>query len=86
MGKVMRRLGEDERRRGLPTENYGNKEQKEWLDNTVTEPDPRPCTAENKEEEHQNISLCCSRNNIQYQNRSLSLSFMSYLRKYTIWR
>ena len=38
--------------RGLPIENYGKKEQKEWLDKTVTVPDPRPCTAGNKEEEH----------------------------------
>ena len=33
-----------------PIENYGKKEQKEWLDNTL--PDPHPCTAGNKEEEH----------------------------------
>ena len=47
----MRRSGEDERwRRGRPIENYGKKEQKEWLDNTL--PDPHPCTAGNKEEEH----------------------------------
>ena len=32
-----------------PIENYGKKEQKEWLDNTL--PDPHPCTAGNKEEE-----------------------------------
>ena len=38
--------GERER----PIENYGKKEQKERLDNIV--PDPRPCTAGNKEEEH----------------------------------
>ena len=38
--------GERER----PIENYGKKEQKEWLDNTL--PDPHPCTAGNKEEEH----------------------------------
>ena len=36
--------------RGRPVENYGKKEQKEWLDNTL--PDPHPCTAGNKEEEH----------------------------------
>ena len=36
--------------RGWPIENYGKKEQKEWLDNTL--PDPSPCTAGNKEEEH----------------------------------
>ena len=35
--------------RGRPIENYGKKEQKEWLDNTL--PDPHPCTAGNKEEE-----------------------------------
>ena len=46
----MRRSGEDERwREGRPIENYGKKEQKEWLDNTL--PDPHPCTAGNKEEE-----------------------------------
>ena len=38
--------GERER----PIENYGKKEQKKWLDNTL--PDPHPCTAGNKEEEH----------------------------------
>ena len=38
--------GERER----PIEKYGKKEQKEWLDNTL--PDPHPCTAGNKEEEH----------------------------------
>ena len=36
--------------RGQPIENCGKKEQKEWLDNTL--PDPQPCTAGNKEEEH----------------------------------
>ena len=36
--------------RGRPIENYGKKEQKEWLDNTL--PDPHPCQAGNKEEEH----------------------------------
>ena len=37
----MRRSGEDERwRRGRPIENYGKKEEKEWLDNTL--PDPHP--------------------------------------------
>ena len=36
--------------RGRPIENYGKKEQKEWLDNTL--PDPHPCTAGYKEEEH----------------------------------
>ena len=43
----MRRSGE--RERGMLIENYGYKVQKQWLDNTV--PDPRPCTAGNKEEE-----------------------------------
>ena len=38
--------GERER----PIENYGKKERKEWLDNTL--PDPHPCTAGNKEKEH----------------------------------
>ena len=37
-------------RRERPIENYGKKEQKEWLDNIL--PDPHPCTAGNKEEEH----------------------------------
>ena len=37
---------------GLLIANYGKKEEKEWLDNTVTIPDPHPCTAGNKEEEH----------------------------------
>ena len=37
-------------RGGRPIENYGKKEQKESLDNTL--PDPHPCTAGNKEEEH----------------------------------
>ena len=47
----MRRSGEYERwREGWPIENYGKKEQKEWLDNTL--PDLHPCTAGNKEEEH----------------------------------
>ena len=36
--------------RGRPIENYGKKQQKEWLDNTL--PDSHPCTAGNKEEEH----------------------------------
>ena len=35
---------------GRTIENYGKKEQKEWLDNTL--PDSHPCTAGNKEEEH----------------------------------
>ena len=42
------------REREQPIENYGKKEQKEWLDNIL--PDPHPCTAGNKEEEH--ISQC----------------------------
>ena len=42
-----------ERERSI--ENYGKKEQKEWLDNTL--PDPHPCTAGNKEEEHMLILL-----------------------------
>ena len=33
--------------RGRPIENYGKKEQKGWLDNTL--PDPHPCTAEIKD-------------------------------------
>ena len=37
-------------KREQPIENYGKKEQKEWLDNIL--PDPHPCTAGNKEEEH----------------------------------
>ena len=36
--------------REQPIEKYGKKEQKEWLDNIL--PDPHPCTAGNKEEEH----------------------------------
>ena len=45
----MRRSGEDGDRE-QPIENYGKKEQKEWLDNILS--DPHPCTAGNKEEEH----------------------------------
>ena len=37
-------------RGGQPIENYGKKEQKEWLDNTL--PDPHPCMTGNKDEEH----------------------------------
>ena len=33
--------------RGLPIENYGKKEQKEWIDNNLTVPDAHPCTAGN---------------------------------------
>ena len=40
---------------GWLIENYGKKEQKEWLDNTL--PDSHPCTAGNKEEEHRCIFL-----------------------------
>ena len=36
--------------RGRPIENYGKKEQKEWLD--ITLPEPHRCTAGNKKEEH----------------------------------
>ena len=36
--------------RGPPIENYGKKEQKEWLDNTL--PESYTCTAGNKEKEH----------------------------------
>ena len=47
----MRRSGRmKDGERGRLIENYGKKEQKEWLDNTL--PDPHPCTAGNKEEEH----------------------------------
>ena len=42
------RMKDGERER--PIENYGKKEQKQWLDNIL--PDPHPCTAGNKEEEH----------------------------------
>ena len=46
--------------RGQPIENYGKKEQKEWLDNTL--PDPHPCTAGNKEEDNKEkkkiINIC----------------------------
>ena len=35
---------------GRPRGNYGKKEQKEWLDNTLS--DPHPSTAGNKEEEN----------------------------------
>ena len=41
--------------RGRPIENYGKKEQKEWLDNTL--PDPHPCTAWNKAEEQISMSI-----------------------------
>ena len=36
--------------RGRRIENYGKKEQKQWLDNTL--PYPHPCTTGNKEEEN----------------------------------
>ena len=41
-------MKDGERRR--PIENYGKKEQKEWLDNTL--PNPHLCKAGEKEEEH----------------------------------
>ena len=41
--------------RGRLIENYGKKEQKKWLDNTL--PYPHPCTAGNKEEEY---TVCVS--------------------------
>ena len=59
----MRRSGDGESgERELPIENYGKKEQKPWLVNSVTAPDPNPCTAGNKEEDHI-LSLCilCSK-------------------------
>ena len=47
----MRRSGRmKDGEREWPIENYGKKEQKEWLDNNL--PDPHPRTAGNKEEEH----------------------------------
>ena len=43
----MRRSGEDERwREGAADRKLRKKEQKEWLDSTL--PDPNPCTAGNK--------------------------------------
>ena len=36
--------------RGQPIEKYGKKQQKEWLDNIL--PDPNPCIAGYKEEKH----------------------------------
>ena len=42
--------------REQPIESYGKKEQKEWLDNIL--PDPHPCTAGHKEEEHMLARLC----------------------------
>ena len=54
MKRDMTRSGEDDRWRGQLIENYGKKEQKEWLDNIL--PNPHPCTAGNKEEEHISIS------------------------------
>ena len=38
--------------RGLLIENYGKQEKKEWIGNTVSVPDPHPCTAGIKEEEY----------------------------------
>ena len=50
MKRDMRRSGRmKDGEREQPIENYGKKEQKERLDNTL--PDPHPCTAGNKEEE-----------------------------------
>ena len=46
----MRRWRMEDGERERPIENNGKKEQKEWLDNIL--PDPHPCTAGNKEEEH----------------------------------
>ena len=42
-----RKIGEKQDEMGRP---LGKNGQKEWLDNTL--PDPHPCTAGNKEEEH----------------------------------
>ena len=36
--------------RGQPIEKYGKKQQKEWLDNIL--PDPNPYTAGKKDEKH----------------------------------
>ena len=47
------KYGEMER----PIENYGKKEQKEWLDNIL--PDPHPCAVGNKEEEHIIHTVVC---------------------------
>ena len=65
--------GERER----PIENYGKKEQKEWLDNIL--PDPHPCTAGNKEEEHiplpvdYYITACNTRSLTAYIQCSISV-------------
>ena len=45
------------RERGRSMKNYGNKEQKEWLDNTLS--DPHPCTAGNKEGEQILCACVC---------------------------
>ena len=45
--------------REQPIEKYGKKEQKEWLDNILS--DPHPCTAGNKEEEHKLTNPRCNR-------------------------
>ena len=50
--------------REQPIENYGKKEQKEWLDNIL--PDPHPCTAGNKEEEHNKTLLLGSLNSFMW--------------------
>ena len=44
--------------RERPIEKYGKKEQKDWLDNTL--PDPHPCTAGIKEEEHTSCKILLS--------------------------
>ena len=56
---------------GGAIKNYGKKEQKEWLDNTL--PDPHPCTAGNKEEEH--IS-CSHKSNYLFLTISISVLFL----------
>ena len=46
--------------RGRPIETYGKKEQKEWLDNILT--DTHPCSAVNKEQEYtETVIAICSR-------------------------
>ena len=51
------KIGEDERwREGAADRKLGKKEQKDWLDNIL--PDPHPCIAGNKEEEHIYIYIC----------------------------
>ncbi|KAI0209952.1 hypothetical protein LSAT2_005327 [Lamellibrachia satsuma] len=54
----MRRSGRmKDGERGLPIENCGKQEQKEWLDNTVTVPHPHPCRAGSKEDRRAQYSL-----------------------------